>query len=263
MLLFSRMNRAQDGAAAVYRLPVYSQLMDISKVYQRLQNIQQYLFPGQCLLCLDTAPSGQMLCSPCAEELPLNDCGCSRCGKPMPVAVAECGACQKSPPAFDSVHTLYRYQPPVDQLVQQMKYNHKLHLARLFGKQLRNAAPAWIRQSGKPDLIIPVPLHRSRLRQRGFNQSIEIARATAKILGIKLELDRIRRIRKTDPQTELPLKQRKQNVRGAFEVNGSLDGLSLVIVDDVITSGHTVGELARVLKRAGASKVGVWGIARA
>lgn len=237
--------------------------MDITKVYQRLQYIQQYLFPGQCLLCLGTAPSGQMLCSPCIEELPLNNCGCSRCGKPMPLAVTECGACQQSPPTFDAVHTLYRYQPPIDQLVQQMKYNGKLHLARLFGEQLKIIAPAWARQTGKPDLIIPVPLHRSRLRQRGFNQSIEIARATAGHLGIKLEIDRVKRIRQTDPQTGLPLRQRKQNVRGAFAVNGSLKDLSVVIVDDVVTSGHTVGELARVLKRAGAKRVGIWGIARA
>jgi len=237
--------------------------MDISKVYQRLQIIQQYLFPGQCLLCLDATPCGEMLCSTCVEEMPLNDRHCQRCGKPMPIAVAECGACQQAPPAFDSVHTLYRYQLPVDRLVQKMKYDAKLHLARLFGEQLRIAASAWIRETGKPDIIVPVALHRSRLRQRGFNQSIEITRRTSKALGIKLEINRIKRIRKTDTQTELPLKQREQSVRGAFAVNGSLKNLSIVIVDDVVTNGHTVGELARVLKRAGAERVGIWGIARA
>jgi ComF family protein len=161
------------------------------------------------------------------------------------------------------VHTLYRYQPPVDRLVQQMKYSGKLYLARMFGEHLRLASAAWIRQSGTPDLIIPVPLHRSRLRQRGFNQSIEIARATARMLGIRLEVDLVKRIRKTDAQSELPLMQRKQNVRGAFAAEKSLKDLSVIIVDDVITSGHTAGELARVLKRAGAKRVGVWGIARA
>ena len=95
------------------------------------------------------------------------------------------------------------------------------------------------------------------------NQSIEIARTTAKFIGVRLEVDAVTRIRKTDPQTDLPLERRKQNIRGAFAVDTSLKDLSVVVVDDVVTSGHTVNELARVLKRAGASKVGVWGIARA
>ena len=237
--------------------------MDISKVYQRLKDIQHYLFPGQCLLCLDTTPHDQLLCSHCTEELPRNDYGCRCCGKPMPVAVEKCGECQKYRPAFDYVHTLYRYQDPVDQLVQQLKYNGKLHLARFFGEKLRESSAGWIRETGKPDLIVPVPLHRSRLRKRGFNQSIEIARPTAKFISVRLEIDSITRTRKTDPQTELPLAQRKQNIRGAFQAGTSLKDLSVVIVDDVITSGHTVNELARVLKQAGASRVGVWGIARA
>jgi predicted amidophosphoribosyltransferase len=179
--------------------------MDIQKVYQRLKDIQHFLLPGQCLLCLDTISHDQLLCECCAGELPRNDYGCRRCGKPMPVAVEECGECQKSSPAFDYVHTLYRYQPPVDQLVQQLKYNRKLYLARMFGEELREASAGWIHETGKPDLIVPVPLHQNRLRK----------------------------------------------------------DLSIVVIDDVITSGHTVNELARVLKRAGASRVGVWGIARA
>jgi ComF family protein len=237
--------------------------MDIQKVYQRLKDIQHFLLPGQCLLCLDTISHDQLLCECCAGELPRNDYGCRRCGKPMPVAVEECGECQKSSPAFDYVHTLYRYQPPVDQLVQQLKYNRKLYLARMFGEKLREASAGWIHETGKPDLIVPVPLHQNRLRKRGFNQSSEIARTMAKFLGVRLEVDAITRSRKTEPQTELPLQRRKQNIRGAFEVDTSLKDLSIVVIDDVITSGHTVNELARVLKRAGASRVGVWGIARA
>jgi len=237
--------------------------MDKFKVYQRLKNIQQYLFSGQCLLCLDPAPGRQMLCPACKQDLPHNQCGCSRCGKPLAVATALCGECQQSPPAFDYLRTLYRYHTPIDRLVQQMKYDGRLDLARLFGEQLRDAAGDWVRASGKPDLVLPVPLHRSRIRKRGFNQSIEVARPLAKFLGAQLELDRVRRIRKTDPQTDLPLARRKRNVRGAFATDGSFTNLSVVIVDDVITSGHTVGELARILKRAGAVRIGVWGIARA
>lgn len=237
--------------------------MDKLKVYQRLTNIQRYLFSGQCLLCLDPAHGRQMLCPSCKDDLPRNECACSRCGKPLPIATPLCGECQQSPPAFDYLRTLYRYHSPVDRLVQQMKYDGRLDLARLFGEQLREAARDWVLASGKPDLVIPVPLHRSRIRARGFNQSIEIARPLARFLGARLELDRVERIRKTDPQTDLPLAKRKRNIRGAFAAHGSFNDLSVVIVDDVITSGHTVGELARVLKRAGAAGIGVWGIARA
>lgn len=233
------------------------------QVYKRLKDIQGYLFPSQCILCLDATPNGQLLCTPCTDELPLNDYGCAHCGKPLAVAVKQCGECQKSPPSFDRIKTLYRYQQPVDRLIHELKYDGKLHLARLFAEQLRNAVPAWIRQNGKPDLIVPVPLHRNRIRKRGFNQSTEIARSAAKFLAVKLEQDLLKRTRETEPQTELPLKQRKKNVRGAFEVNGSVDGLSIVIVDDVITTGHTVNEVARILKQAGAVRVEVWGIARA
>jgi len=181
----------------------------------------------------------------------------------MPVSVELCGECEKTNPAFDSVHTLYRYQAPVDQLVQQMKYNGKLHLARYFGEKLREASAAWVRESGKPDLIVPVPLHRSKIRKRGFNQSIEIARACAKFLGVRMEIDSIQRIRKTESQTELPIDRRRLNIRGAFESRIPLQDLSIVVIDDVVTSGHTVNELSRTLKKAGAARVGVWGIARA
>lgn len=237
--------------------------MDIRRVYKSLNSIQQYLFPGQCLLCLDPAPSGHQLCVACIQDLPHNPCTCGRCGKPLPISVSLCGDCQKSPPPYDSIRTLYRYEPPVDRLIQQMKYNGKLHLARLFGAQLALAVPGWIRDTGRPDLVVPVPLHPSRLRQRGFNQSIEIARQATTLLGARLELDKVNRTRKTRPQTELPLEKRRTNIRGAFALDARLDGLSVVIVDDVITSGHTVGELAQALKQGGAERVDVWGIARA
>ena len=233
------------------------------KVYERLINIQQYLFPGECLLCLDSAPSGQLLCPQCVAELPRNAVACSRCAKPLPTAAPVCGACQQHPPPLDFARTLYRYQSPVDRLIQQLKYDGRLYVARMLGERLRDAASEWLEQHGKPDLLLPVPLHRRRLRQRGFNQSIEITRLAARHHGIPLDYDSVWRIRKTDPQTELPLTKRKQNVRDAFEVRVRVKGLSVVLVDDVITSGHTVGELARILKRAGAREVGAWGIARA
>lgn len=236
--------------------------MDIHRVYKSLINIQQYLFPGQCLLCLDPVPGGHQLCAPCISELPHNSCHCDRCGKPLPVSTSLCGECQKSPPPYDSIRTLYRYEPPIDRLIQQMKYNGKLHLARLLGEQLATAVPAWISQTGRPDLVVPVPLHSSRLRHRGFNQSIEIARQATRRLGIGLEIDGVERTRKTLPQTELPLEKRRTNIRGAFSLDTDVRDISIAIVDDVITSGHTVGELARVLKRGGASRVDVWGIAR-
>jgi ComF family protein len=114
-----------------------------------------------------------------------------------------------------------------------------------------------------PDCLLPVPLHSSRLRQRGFNQSIEIARVIAKRLQIPIVHDAVIRRRSTESQTGLTAKQRQKNIRGAFDVVGDLAGKHVLIIDDVVTTGSTVNELAKVLKRKGVKRVGVLSIARA
>ncbi|MGD2118806.1 MAG: phosphoribosyltransferase family protein [Chromatiales bacterium] len=153
----------------------------------------------------------------------------------------------------------FRYQSPFDYLVSDFKFRHNLAggdlLAQLFCQQRQLPTPL-------PDRLIPVPLHRRRLRQRGFNQAQLLATAIGRQIGIAVDHQLVQRIRHTPAQHELSGKQRRRNLRGAFELTADCKGLSLAIVDDVVTTGSTVNELARVLKQAGANSVQAWAIAR-
>ena len=149
----------------------------------------------------------------------------------------------------------------MDRLIPNLKYHGQLHLARHLGelmlpRLLQRAAPP-------PDCLIPVPLHPSRLRERGYNQALEIARPIAARLKIPLAVNAVRRVRATPAQAQLPLRERARNVRGVFDTRKRFDGRRVAIVDDVMTSGHTVNSLAHCLRRAGAEDVEVWVVARA
>jgi ComF family protein len=149
----------------------------------------------------------------------------------------------------------------VDRLILGLKYHRQLHVARSLGELLlRHAAPE---ERHMADVIIPVPLHVTRLRSRGYNQSLEIARPLARELAIPLDTQSIYRARATPAQANLPLQKRAANVRGAFACNTRFDGKHIVIVDDVMTSGHTVNAVAACLQRAGARSVEAWVVARA
>ena len=171
-----------------------------------------------------------------------------------------CGDCQRDPPAFDVVHTVFSYRWPLDRLITGLKYHQQWHLARLFGELL--ACDPVIADS-HVDYLVPMPLHPRRLRQRGYNQALEIARHVSRITQIPVIKNVCRRKRDTLPQTQCQGKQRRQNVKTAFTANGTVTGLRLAIVDDVVTTGSTANELAKVLKQAGADHVEVWCIARA
>jgi ComF family protein len=148
----------------------------------------------------------------------------------------------------------------VNHLIHELKYRRQMRHARLLGELfLREVGP---RITILPDAIIPVPLHRSRLRHRGFNQSVELARPIARSLGVQIDRRAAIRICNTPPQTGLPINQRQQNVRDAFAIRGPISHRHVAIVDDVMTSGHTVSQLARCLKRAGVKHVQAWVLAR-
>jgi ComF family protein len=175
--------------------------------------------------------------------------------------VPHCGACQKKPPAFDEAIALFRYDTPVDRLIQALKYRGQLDQARLLGtllaQRLQAASPA------RPDCLLPVPLHPARLRERGYNQSLELAKPVARALALPLERHAVQRVRATRPQMELARAERARNLRNAFQTEQDFHDQHIAIIDDVMTSGHTVNALARCLKRAGARRVSVWVIARA
>lgn len=215
------------------------------------------LLPQDCFLC--AAPGGDsLLCPSCTLSLPRLTTGrCPVCALPTPGA-SICGACLKRAPHFDATQAVFRYEFPVDRLIQSLKYAHRLASADFFGGVLAQiAAPC------RPDLIVPVPLSATRLAQRGFNQALEIARPLARALGAPLEICGIHRQRDTAPQASLPWKERVKNIRHAFDCAIDLTGKTVLLVDDVMTTGATLDELARTLKEHGAARVEACVLARA
>lgn len=236
----------------------------IGKVDISIKRSHGWLWPENCLLCHARAPAGEDLCAACDRSLPRAQGACSRCAAPGAVVGTEaavCGECQKHPPAYAHARAVFRYDSPVDRLIQHLKYHGRLELSRVLGGYLATH----LRTLGDPppDVMVPVPLHVSRLRDRGYNQSLEIARFVARELQIPLDWQGAQRIRPTAPQTELPRDQRRKNVRGAFTASRAYMDQRVAIIDDVMTSGHTVNALAESLLRSGAREVRVWVVARA
>lgn len=218
--------------------------------------------PHFCILCQHAASSG--ICTDCRERhFPGHAIRCGNCAITLPDGMAaglSCGACLKRPPAFDTVIVAADYVPPVDQLVQSLKFGSQLALAGAFAGLLHAAADKPLAgKMPRPDILTTVPLAPSRLAARGFNQSLEIAKPLARRMHVPLLPQLVERIRETDPQTGMPLKKRKNNMRNAFAVSPGriprIRGLHIGIVDDVLTTGATLEEMATVLKRAGAARI--------
>ncbi len=221
------------------------------------------LFPPRCRLCGASPAADTDLCQACLDDLPWLEGGCLRCAHPLASGVETllCGACLKRPPAFDAATALLHYHPPADYLIQRLKFSGELAIGPLLADLLAGKIAA--RTTPLPDLLIPVPLHPARLQSRGFNQATELARTLGRRLAVPVDHRRCQRDRRTKPQSLTPLRLRRRNLRGAFSVTGELPTAAHVaIIDDVLTTGHTADELARVLRRAGAARVEVWIIAR-
>jgi ComF family protein len=222
-------------------------------VLDRLGRVLQAAIPQDCLLC-GSASHDAPLCVPCQAELPLPPRSCPVCAMPEPHGET-CGSCLRHPPAFDMTVAAWRYAYPVDRLVQALKFHGRLALAPFFAQALASRV-------GQADLVVPMPLHHERLTERGFNQAAEIARHLTRKLGVRLALHGATRIRRTLPQVHLPFEERARNVRGAFACALDLTGARVAVVDDVMTTGATLGEIAKVLRRAGAARVENWVVAR-
>lgn len=180
---------------------------------------------------------------------------CGVCGLPSP-RDAVCGACLSERPHFDTIAAAFVYAFPIDAVVQRLKYRGDLALAPLLGKALAQ------RVTERPDVMVPVPLSDARIRERGFNQAIEIARVVESTAGLALRPEVCRRVSDRPPQAGLPWAERAKNVRGAFACDVDMTGLHVAVIDDVMTTGATLNEFARVLKLAGAARVSGWVAAR-
>lgn len=217
-----------------------------------------------CPLCKE--PSRQRICAACTEMLPRIQQQCFQCGLPLEFTdtsnnALRCGQCVKSPPAFDRCISPLHYGLPTSQFITQLKFQHKLYYAPVLAELLITKIEQ--QAEGLPECIIPVPLHKKRLRQRGFNQALEIARPIAKHYGIKLDAGCCQRVIATLPQMEQSKKARQQNIRHAFKASPIFHYKHIAIVDDVMTTGQTVNELAKLLRQHGAERIQIWSAARA
>ena len=212
-----------------------------------------------CLLCGAPCAHASGFCLACQQALPRLGPACRHCALPLTQAAAQCGQCQRRPPAYTHTYAPFRYAAPIDQLIVTLKYRQGLHLAHSFGVYMAQA----LTDAPRPQVIMPVPLHSSRLRQRGYNQALELARPIARALELPLEFRAARRRRATPSQTTLPAAARARNVRNAFAYARPCTYTHIAIVDDVMTSGQTANAFARCLLAAGAQRVDVWVLARA
>lgn len=215
------------------------------------------IIPASCILCGDKA-SNLAVCNDCIDSIPTQEHTCPRCAYPLSVS-ASCGQCLLHPPEQNSSFSLFLYQNPVDRLIAEMKYHDKIHLCHFFAELMSQQ----LILRTQPQALIPVPLHAKRLRERGYNQSVELSQALSTRLNIPTLTDHISRIKNTSPQARLPYKKRKQNLKGAFSIEQSDLPEHVAIIDDVLTSGHTANEVARTLRKAGVMIIEVWTIARA
>ncbi len=225
-----------------------------------LESLVHIFLPGICLLCSAPTHRPRDLCQACELDLPWLTSVCQRCSLPLPEgAPSLCGKCLRNPPPYRRCYCTFTYQYPIDRLILEFKENRKLLIGKLLATLMIDSLPL---DHAVPDLIIPVPLHKAALRQRGFNQSMEIAEVLSDQWRVPIDNRGCRRILRTQAQKSLPLKQRQQNVRGAFSADRSYRGLRVAIVDDVITTGSTVNELARLITERGAAAIHVFCIAR-
>ena len=240
--------------------------LDLSNLAQiTWRRLFDRLLPLHCVLC--GLPSGQArLCAPCHADLPRLGACCQACALPLPDPGADrCGRCLQNPPPWDRAVAALVYRFPVDRLVCRFKFNRDLCAGTLLGSELVDA----VHRSGHdlPDAIVPVPLHRSRHLSRTFNQAELLALQLGGALALPVRGRLLRRRRRTRAQSGLDAAARRRNVRGAFHAvlaDGALPaGCRIALVDDVLTTGTTLAECCRALRRAGAGQLSVWVAARA
>lgn len=228
-------------------------------VYKWLNNNQQ------CLLCDEHADQSYPLCSACEAELPWLDERCLCCALPLPINGMLCGQCTRRAPPFNQVEVPFHYGFPLDSLISRFKHQARWPLGRLLGHLLGQWLLARFDDGlPRPDLLLPVPMGRKRLRQRGFNQAAMLARWLGPQLGLAVDEHMLLRPHETLAQQDLDARQRQRNLLQAFTLvpRARVQGRHLALVDDVMTTGATARALAQLLLRAGAARVDVYCLAR-
>lgn len=220
--------------------------------------VKQLISAGSCFFC--QVKTDAAWCKDCEQDFILELPRCPVCARKN-TRDHVCGYCLNKPPSFSYTEVLFNYDYPANELIKAFKFNQRPELAKIFARRLAG------KLNNKnlclqPPVLVPVPLHKKRQRQRGYNQSLEIARQLSKLLGLELNTSLCSRIKNTDPQSTLPMKTRKKNVAGAFSLITDQIPKHVAIIDDVITTGSTINELARLFKQGGCQRIDVWAIAR-
>jgi ComF family protein len=237
----------------------------------RLRRLLDFIFPSSCAFCRSPVDGSDIpfFCSTCwADFAPILGPLCRSCGRPFESDEAlthspehRCYECRINPPGFDMALSIGYFEGPLREAIHQFKYRP----CRALGRPLGDWMASQIRMVNEVDLIIPVPLHRSRLRQRGFNQALLLASEINRFCHAPLSFDNLYRARPTRPQVELTGNERLKNVAGAFKVHRpeELQGKRIILIDDVFTTGATLRECASVLRKAGTIEVTALTLARA
>lgn len=227
-----------------------------------LKKLSLWLLPYVCVLCGKLSKRLQDICPQCLNELPKLPTACPRCAKPVTPGLL-CPFCLKENPFYDNTYALFIYQSPITHLIMNLKFGQNLTFARILGEllaeQIKNQ---WYRNLPLPEAIIPIPLHPLRLKERGFNQAVEIARPVAKQLRLPVVLNKCQRVKYTSAQAMLPARDRVKNTQNAFQISPDFSYRHVAVIDDVITTGQTMNEFCRTLKLAGVEKIDVWCCAR-
>lgn len=232
------------------------------------------LVPGTCILCGARTGRHFDLCAACEYDLPRVRHPCEQCGLPLGSATGTaagtmagteaplCGQCLVSPPVFTRCFAPFVYTWPIDKLINDFKNHNHIILGKMLAHAMARAYVADTWPDHLPDTLLPVPLHKRRLRARGFNQSLEIAEVLADTSNARLDNRLCRRVIDVAQQKSLNARQRKQNLGGAFVLDRIPEGEHIAIVDDVVTTGATVSEIGRLLLSHGALRVDVIALAR-
>ncbi len=205
------------------------------------------------------------MCDICWQKLPWLLSSCFQCAKPLNIAHNDplyCGECLKNPPCFDATLAPLHYQGDIISLITKMKFYNNLPATRLFGELIAEKALAQASHCDLPTVLLPVPLHTKRLKKRGYNQASLISRHISKLTQIPTNTEICKRVRYTTPQSKTSVEFRHANLINAFEITHPIQASHVAIIDDVMTTGATTGNLSYVLKENGVEKVSVWCAAR-
>ena len=217
-----------------------------------------WLFALRCMACGEPGQEGRDLCGACHADLPWQGPACLRCALPIPLA-GTCGHCLQSSPPLGEVHAVFDYAFPLDRLLPRLKFHRDFAAGRVLAQCMAERFAGLPR----PQALLPVPLHRGRLRQRGFDQALELARPLARALELPLHAGLLHRCRATHAQSRLDADARARNLRGAFRVDaGTALPAHVSLVDDVMTTGATLHAAAKALRAAGVARIDAWVCAR-